>query len=165
MKSLKPGHHIAKILLFRTHHLWNSTTELILVLTRSTFLKTKIGMYCTYANCKNRKLPNPYTVWWSIWSVFVTSCRMKMLPLDTTQSRLMNRTFFSRWYKMSWNIIWRNILIVPLGCLFSWIRPQQTTIPWPSVAPKKTFPTYAGSFFNTSNSSQKLSKTQQPVKE
>ena len=30
MKSLKPGHHIAKILLFRTHHLWNSTTELIL---------------------------------------------------------------------------------------------------------------------------------------
>ena len=29
MKSLKPGHHIAKILLFRTHHLWNSTTELI----------------------------------------------------------------------------------------------------------------------------------------
>ena len=31
MKSLKPGHHIAKILLFRTHHLWNSTTELILV--------------------------------------------------------------------------------------------------------------------------------------
>ena len=31
MKSLKPGHHIAKILLFRTHHLWNSTTELILL--------------------------------------------------------------------------------------------------------------------------------------
>ena len=31
MKSLKPGHHIAKILHFRTHHLWNSTTELILV--------------------------------------------------------------------------------------------------------------------------------------
>ena len=30
MKSFKPGHHIAKILLFRTHHLWNSTTELIL---------------------------------------------------------------------------------------------------------------------------------------
>ena len=30
MKSLKPGHHIAIILLFRTHHLWNSTTELIL---------------------------------------------------------------------------------------------------------------------------------------
>ena len=30
MKSLKPGHLIAKILLFRTHHLWNSTTELIL---------------------------------------------------------------------------------------------------------------------------------------
>ena len=32
MKSLKPGHHIAKILLFRTHHLWTSTTELILIL-------------------------------------------------------------------------------------------------------------------------------------
>ena len=31
MKSLKPGHHITKILLFRTHHLWNSTTELILI--------------------------------------------------------------------------------------------------------------------------------------
>ena len=31
MKPLKPGHHIAKILLFRTHHLWNSTTELILL--------------------------------------------------------------------------------------------------------------------------------------
>ena len=31
MKSLKPGHHIAKILLFRTHHLWISTTELILM--------------------------------------------------------------------------------------------------------------------------------------
>ena len=31
MKSLKPGHHIAKVLLFRTHHLWNSTTELILI--------------------------------------------------------------------------------------------------------------------------------------
>ena len=31
MKSLKPGHHIAKIMLFRTHHLWNSTTELILI--------------------------------------------------------------------------------------------------------------------------------------
>ena len=31
MKSLKPGHHIVKILLFRTHHLWNSTTELILL--------------------------------------------------------------------------------------------------------------------------------------
>ena len=30
MKCLKPGLHIAKILLFRTHHLWNSTTELIL---------------------------------------------------------------------------------------------------------------------------------------
>ena len=28
MKSLKPGHHIAKIFLFRTHHLWNSPTEL-----------------------------------------------------------------------------------------------------------------------------------------
>ena len=31
LKSLKTGHHIAKILLFRTHHLWNSTTELILL--------------------------------------------------------------------------------------------------------------------------------------
>ena len=30
MKCLKPGHHIAKILLFRTHHPWSSTTELIL---------------------------------------------------------------------------------------------------------------------------------------
>ena len=30
MKSLKLGHHIAKILLFRNNHLWNSTTELIL---------------------------------------------------------------------------------------------------------------------------------------
>ena len=30
MKSLKPGHHIAKILLFRTHHLKISTTELTL---------------------------------------------------------------------------------------------------------------------------------------
>ena len=31
MKSLKPGHHSAKILLFRTHHLKISTTELTLV--------------------------------------------------------------------------------------------------------------------------------------
>ena len=31
MKSLKLGHHIAKILLFRTPNLWNSTTELILI--------------------------------------------------------------------------------------------------------------------------------------
>ena len=30
-KSLKPGHHIAKILLFRTHHIQISTTELTLV--------------------------------------------------------------------------------------------------------------------------------------
>ena len=79
----------------------------------------------TFANCKNRKLPNPYTVWWSIWSVFVTSCRMKMLPVDTTQSRLMNRTFFSRWYKMSWNIFWRKIVIFWLrayfGLLFLWM--------------------------------------------
>ena len=31
MKCLKPGHHIGKILLFRTHHPWSSTTELILL--------------------------------------------------------------------------------------------------------------------------------------
>ena len=30
-KYLKSGHFYAKILLFRTHHLWNSTTELILI--------------------------------------------------------------------------------------------------------------------------------------
>ena len=29
-KSFKLGHFYAKFLLFRTHHLWNSTTELIL---------------------------------------------------------------------------------------------------------------------------------------
>ena len=37
MKSLKPGYHIVKILLFRTHHLWNSTTELILMYSLNVF--------------------------------------------------------------------------------------------------------------------------------
>ena len=59
-KSLKPGHHIAKILLFRTHHLWNSTTELILIFI--TKLSIHKHRHCTALSSVKRKVaPKLYT--------------------------------------------------------------------------------------------------------
>ena len=49
MKSLKPGHHIAKILFFRTHHLWNCTTKLIL-LTLKKETKSTLHLDMLYKN-------------------------------------------------------------------------------------------------------------------